>query len=308
MNSQDPGGVQGWRQLVVAKHDMLSAFTSALEKASNRPVPYFEPGQVAEGQFRKWLAEFLPERYGVTSGYIISSAANDTETLMHFDVIVYDKLDSPVLWQEDNPDSSKQGHSRAIPVEYVLAVLEVKSTFTKVAASEAIQKLRQLGPLLARVDDPSDYYPKYLPSRFSCGVCFFQVDPKKKADELTSLIAPDIRGYFGGIVLAPNTDRQCQNSGLIDFMRTPEPMLSTGKEIMPDSGSGVWSESQEVAGAHICAMINWSIPSFSTFAFRLLRLLQGTYQPGRVPSWYGFVTSAGQAWRDGHSLTPPPSE
>ena len=43
----------------------------------------------------------------------------------HFDVIIYDELDAPVLWIEDTPDASPQGRSLAIPVEHVRGVLEV---------------------------------------------------------------------------------------------------------------------------------------------------------------------------------------
>ena len=63
-------------------------------------------------------------------------------------MIIYDYLESPVLWIEDNPDSSEQGHSLAIPVEYVRAVLEVKSTFCTKAVKDAIEHLSDLRPLM----------------------------------------------------------------------------------------------------------------------------------------------------------------
>jgi hypothetical protein len=57
-------------------------------------------GVVAEGLFRRWLADFLPWRFGVTSGYIISQNRLEDEKTPHFDVIIYDRLNAPVLWVE----------------------------------------------------------------------------------------------------------------------------------------------------------------------------------------------------------------
>lgn len=62
---------QGWKQFLTARTRMLAAYVIAKEQASNRQVKT-KHGLVAEAQFRRWLSEFLPERYGVTSGFIIS--------------------------------------------------------------------------------------------------------------------------------------------------------------------------------------------------------------------------------------------
>lgn len=51
---------------------MLDAFDSAREKARSHEVETFH-GRVAEAKLREWLSSFLPKRYGVTSGYIVST-------------------------------------------------------------------------------------------------------------------------------------------------------------------------------------------------------------------------------------------
>lgn len=107
---------------------MLTAYDLAKDLENNKLVKV-RHGLVAEAEFRKWLSEFLPKRYAVTAGYIISPGISSKEHMVHYDVIVYDQLESPVLWVEGNPDSSNQGQSLAIPVEYVHAVFEVKSAF-----------------------------------------------------------------------------------------------------------------------------------------------------------------------------------
>lgn len=119
---------QGWRQFLTARTRMLAAYDIAKDQGSNSSVKT-RHGLVAEAEFRKWLSEFLPKRYGVTSGFIVSPGISGSEHMVHYDVIVYDQLESPILLVEDNPDSSGQGRSLAIPVEYVRAVIEVKSAF-----------------------------------------------------------------------------------------------------------------------------------------------------------------------------------
>ena len=50
---------------------MLDAYDKAREQARIHEVETYH-GKVAEAEFRKWLAGFLPKRYAVTSGYIVS--------------------------------------------------------------------------------------------------------------------------------------------------------------------------------------------------------------------------------------------
>jgi len=72
----------------------------------------------------------------------------------HYDVIVYDELDAPVLWVDDHPDASSAGTSRGIPVQYVRAVMEVKSTFDSDETKAAMEHLRELAPFYAGLDSP----------------------------------------------------------------------------------------------------------------------------------------------------------
>jgi hypothetical protein len=107
---------QGWRQILNERKRILDAYDHAREQARRRPVETLH-GNVVEGEFRKWLSDFLPKRFDVSSGFIISAGLPDEAKSPEFDVIVYDRLESPVLWVEDNPDSSNQWKKRAIPVE-----------------------------------------------------------------------------------------------------------------------------------------------------------------------------------------------
>src|SRR4051812_19125465 len=95
----------------------------------------------------------LPKRYGVTSGYIISQGLWGNVKAPHFDVIIYDLLNAPVLWVEDHPDTSAAGRSMAIPAEHVLGVIEVKSALAPTSMKQAVEHLRDLAPLMKGVDE-----------------------------------------------------------------------------------------------------------------------------------------------------------
>jgi hypothetical protein len=165
---------QGWKQILTARKEILDAYDSAREKAKVHEVETFH-GRVLEGESRKWLTAFLPKRYGVTSGYVVSSGIPSGVKAPHFDVIIYDQLDSPVLWTEENPDGSAQGQSRAIPVEYVCAVLEVKSNFSAVDTRAAIEHLRDLLPVMSGLDQADERYKIHLPPRFFCATVFAEL-------------------------------------------------------------------------------------------------------------------------------------
>src|SRR5438445_1384967 len=94
--------IQGWKQFLTSRKEMLDAFDRAREKAKSHEVETYH-GKVAEAVFRKWLSDFLPKRYGVTAGYIISQGLSSKEKAPHYDVIIYDALNSPVLWVEEDP-------------------------------------------------------------------------------------------------------------------------------------------------------------------------------------------------------------
>jgi len=145
---------QGWKQILTARKEMLDAFDSARTKAGSHEVETYH-GRVAEAEVRQWLSRFLPRKYGVTSGYIVSPGLKDSEKTPHFDVIIYDQQESPILWVEDNPDASSQGQSMAIPAEYVRAVLEIKSRFTPSTVDDAMGHLRDLLPIMA-LDAPDE--------------------------------------------------------------------------------------------------------------------------------------------------------
>jgi hypothetical protein len=194
-------GTQGWRQFLTNRTEMLTSFDKARVHSAADEVET-DHGRVAEAEFRKWLEEFLPKRFAVTSGYILSQGKSERDKLPHYDVIIYDQLESPVLWIKDNPDQSQAGLSKAIPCEYVNAVIEVKSTLDSTTASMVADHLYDLETLLSDVDNSAAKYKRYLPEDVVLLAVFFECrlqNPKEALNKLNRLIR--LRGYMGGIVL-----------------------------------------------------------------------------------------------------------
>jgi hypothetical protein len=286
--------VQGWKQFLTSRKEMLDAFDRAREKAKAHEVETYH-GKVAEAEFRKWLSGFLPKRYGVTAGYLVSQGIKSPMKAPHFDVIIYDALNSPVLWVEEDPDVSISGRSMAIPAEYVLGVLEVKAALTSTTVQSAVEHLHDLAPLMKGVDDPSERYKLHLPQQFFCGLVFFELRKEHEYSEsaLTNALSGiGLRGFIGGIVLRGEGHTQ-PTSGRLMILQGETPIESTiGRSRQSLLQSAPLSGSIRVTDTlHLGTMLLWSEPGFAQFAFDLLSVMQGTYEPGRLSSFHGMGTS-----------------
>jgi hypothetical protein len=277
---------------------MLDAYDKAREQARSHEVETYH-GNMAEAKSREWLTGFLPKRFGVTSGYIVSSGLGSADKTPHFDVIIYDALESPVLWIEDNPDSSAGGRSLAIPVEHVRAVLEVKSHFFASNVRTSIEHLRDLTDVLRDVDDPSERSKFYLPPTFRCGMVFFELrlqDAKGKTALAAVREGIGLRGFFGGIILR-GENHTLPQTARISLAKSEEPISG----LLPDTSLleiGIGDTVQVADKVHLGAMIQWSEAGFAQFAFDLLAMLQGTFRPGYISSLYGMGSSFTELIRD----------
>ena len=283
-------GIQGWRQFQSSKLNMLNSYDRARIQAEIHEIETSQ-GIVAEAEARKWLEDFLPKRYGVTPGYIISQGQRDYVKAPHFDVILYDALDSPVLWIEESPDLTPAGRSRAIPAEYVKAVIEVKSSASTKSINKALEHLADLNPLLEGADAPEERYKKYLPPGFFAGVLFFEIRTEEHSN-LKALnafsTAPIKRGFFGAVILR-GEGMQPQVSGRIFQAISDDPIESSlhspGASLL--SGFAFSDFVPNAAHRHIGAILRWTVNEFPTFAFDLLAALSGTYDIKRLSSFHG---------------------
>jgi hypothetical protein len=305
LNPQLPS--QGWQQILTARQEMLDAYDRARQQAKAHKVQTYH-GNVGEAASRTWLSGFLPKRYGVTSGYVVSSGQSSRDKVPHFDVIIYDQMESPILWIEANPDTSDQGRSRAIPVEYVRAVLEVKATFSAEAVTAAIEHLAELTPLMQSIDDPQERYKVHLPPSFRCGLLFFEMRKEvaySQAALQAILAAIGLRGFFGGIILRGEGHNEPQ-TGRMSLLHSETPIDGTLKDRKTSLlNFGLGQSVQLTDKFHIGSMILWSVPGFAQFAFDLIAMMQGTYEPGRVSSFYGIGSSSLESIKDAEAPASP---
>ena len=282
-------GTQGWKQFLTNKKEMLNKFDRAKEYAKIHEVETYH-GIVAEEQFREWLTNFFPKKYSVTSGYIILQSQSDEIKAPHFDVIIYDAMNSPILWTEDHSGLSRNGRSQAIPAEHVLAVFEVKSQFSASTVNKALDHLEDLKPLYDEIDKPDVLNKQYLPINFVCGMIFFELNIKNQYSKasLNNVIRGNIpRGYVGGLILRGEGIPE-ENTAVIDILLSESEMCSTVGSDKESLITGTpLSDSICFNGKHIGTMLTWNEANFSIFAFNLLSQLSGTYRPGYLSSMHG---------------------
>jgi hypothetical protein len=273
---------------------MLDNFDRAREQSRAHEVETYH-GTVAEAEIRRWLGTFLPKKYGITSGYIVSPGIKSVEKLPHFDVIIYNAFESPILWVEDSADRSVQGRSLAIPVEFVSGVLEVKGRLKSSTITSALEHLADLKPLMDGYDNDNDRYKLYLPRNFFCGLVFFEL----QKDEEYSLAIMDhlidgfkLRSFFGGAVLRGQGFDQPETGQLsLGMSMTPfEGAIGRDKESLLSQSNALIGKSRQISDQqHILSILNWSRSGFSQFGFDIVSLLQGTYKVGQISSFYGMV-------------------
>lgn len=289
------GGTSGWREFLQNRQEILNKVETSKQKNWNRPVQVAH-GNVAEAAIRAWLTHFLPKKYGVTSGYIIPNLYNNADKLLHYDIIIYEQLEAPILWVEGNDDESKQGRKLAIPAKYVRAVYEVKSTLTKKNATDAYNKLKEINQI-----------KEHMNSKYSSGAIFVDL-PKtalKNKTILPALLAGrSAHGCWGGVIMQAPGDELA--AGLIVFSKAEvgvekfvdplkllfEPIDSVDIRINEEKGAimggdaritsdgvNTWYITKFYRVFHSSmgnmVEINWSRSGFSDFAIQLLSTLEG---------------------------------
>ncbi len=280
-------GTQGYLQIQSNKQDLLNQFRIARIQSDSHTIQTSH-GNSAEAFLRKYLSEFLPKKYGVCSGYIVSQKLPSETKLPQFDIIIYNQLESPILWTEKNSMQFSSEKSRAVPAEYVQGVIEVKSSFKSKTTKEGLSQLMKLLPLL---DDP--FKKGNLPKNFTSGIVFFEL--KTKFNYWKSLLKnlipdPPLRGYMGGLILK-GEELNDELTGKIFLACSETPTISDiGRKkisLQFDRGLPCCDSIEFAKKYHISAHLEWSEPNFSIFFFELLNRLEGTYKPGFLSSVYG---------------------
>lgn len=306
---QNNFGQQGWKEFHRNRKNILEEFDKIKEQTENRPVKVAH-GIGVEAYLRKWLSEFLPKKFGVTSGYIIPNVYNDDGKIFHFDIIIYNRLDSPILWTESNQDNSEQGKFRAIPAKHVIAIYEVKSRLSKKNVTESLEKLNQ-----------TKEFTNQLSPLYSCGIIFIDLkneDNNKKSIIKELIEGKNVFGFTGGMVLRFEGDESC--TGKINLFTLKDknetknikltPLAKPIKELniystedgnlqIAEQGAGVnlvvtdknqWSVSKTYGVMYdkenTAVHLSWSRSHFADFCIQLLSSLEGlAYNDKNKPSF-----------------------
>lgn len=290
-------GSFGWREFNQNRENILNEFDRVKALTERRPVKTAH-GFAGEAYIRGWLSEFLPKKYAVTSGYVIPDVFDFDYKLYHYDVIIYNQIESPVLWVESNLDDSDAGKSRAIPAKYVVAIYEVKSSLNKKNAKDSIAKLKEINS-----------FADHLPQNFSSGSIFIELKEKEVSNRniLSELFrGNEVYGFWGGAILRCEIDPSM--TGLLAFgigevgtdgyspdinLAKPIDELNIyskedGKLTIEEAGGGArlcctapntWSVTKEF-GPHYqegskIVMLSWSHSKFAEFAIQVVSCLEG---------------------------------
>jgi len=92
-------------------------------------------GEAREFALKELLRQYLPAKLGVEKGIVASSVKGELPS-KQIDVVIYDKLNTPVLYAAEN--------LRIFPIEGVYAVIEVKSRLNSVTLNDAINNIRSV--------------------------------------------------------------------------------------------------------------------------------------------------------------------
>lgn len=93
-----------------------------------------EKGRPRESAVREFLKSILPEKYGITTGYVINQNKNITKQC---DVIIYNRETCPKFVIDSDDDI------RLVPIEEVYGVIEVKSTLDANEFQKAVMNLTE---------------------------------------------------------------------------------------------------------------------------------------------------------------------
>jgi hypothetical protein len=291
-------GSFGWRQFWQNRIDILAEYDRFKGLNTNHPVRTSH-GVAIEAKIREWLTSFLPKKFAVTSGYIVPDIVVNDYTLKHYDIIIYNSLEAPILWIEDNLDSSNIGQKKAIPAKYVHFVLEVKATLNKKNVAESMEKLYELNE-----------FRDYLPLTFSCVSIFAEIaneTPNNLKILEEFIYEAGVIGYWGSLILRNSFDQT--SSGFVTLRATdqednlhPTSILSKsidnlniyidqkgdlkiaeafcGAALAPTSSSN-WSVTKfycpRIIKNSIDVSVTWSNNSFTKFFIQMIDLLNGTF-------------------------------
>ena len=272
----------GVESFLAERKKLLNAYDLVKQQTNDDPVKT-DHGVAAEALVRDWLSTFLPQRFGVCKGYIITSNLDYEGPLEEWDVIIYDAIESPILYTRETKGQLEAEKRRAIPVEYVRAVIEVKATLTPAMVKKSTNKILKLQQFMGT--NESVEYPQYLCHPFVCTAIYFETNVKdlkeyrKALDNFIPILnTPPMLPFIGALVL--RSQREQSHSGYL------HPMHSDKKISMPDVCE-MSSGFQYPDGKYgIFGCLSYGVNFYPAYIFDFLAFIKDK-KSDRVASFYG---------------------
>lgn len=93
-------------------------------------------GARVENEVRKFLLEFLPDKYKYGSGIVIDSSGGECDRSKQEDILIIDKFFNPKLFLDEEPT--------VYPVEVIYCGIEVKTSTDETSLKNAIENIASL--------------------------------------------------------------------------------------------------------------------------------------------------------------------
>lgn len=261
------------------REKLLAGYAIAKKQTSDDAVKT-EHGNTAEFLARKWLQSFLPKRFGVCKGYIITHCVYIKEReLEEWDIIIYDAIESPILFTRGTDSELRQ----AIPIEHVRAVIEVKAALTPDAAKRSADKLLKLERYMGNNDN--DFYPEFICNPFVCAALFFETNVKELKDyqkalaQLSQFYRKNLP-FMGSLIL--KSQAEPDHSGYLQmfedngFISADNPLRKEMSSFFAEDGKPM-----------LFGTFGYCANHYPIFLFDLLAFMRGTFQKGKASSTYG---------------------
>ncbi|MDD5731801.1 MAG: hypothetical protein PHU42_02835 [Patescibacteria group bacterium] len=130
------------------KNSFVNAKEIFWDDKNNKLIHPGEYGIYREDLVKKWLSSYIPEKFGVSSGFIVNS---NGYVSTQCDIIIYDK--------EKTPTIEGVGKQRFFPIETVSCVGEIKSDINTVEDLKTyLKKLAEIKEEREKVKNSDPYY------------------------------------------------------------------------------------------------------------------------------------------------------
>lgn len=139
--------LQNYNELLFAFSNSKALFWNEEE---NRLTHAGEYGVHREDIIKKFIRSYIPERFGIGSGFIINSSG---QTSTQCDIVIFDKFKTPRIDNHEN--------QRFYPIETVLGIGEVKSNINSIPIlNQILSKLSKFKELRSGINYKPNFYER----------------------------------------------------------------------------------------------------------------------------------------------------